>query len=105
MKYYQKNNCEIFFVLGINRCYDYSNSILILSFLEIKRCILSEYIESYIGVYKNAGIDKKNYIQKDVKIIRKSLAWMGLIIHGSFHGNIFKNNFSFICFETSKLTV
>lgn len=30
---------------------------------------------------------------------------MGLIIHGSFHGNILKNNFSFICFETSKLTV
>lgn len=71
--YHQKNNCEIFFVLGINRCYDYSNSILILSFLEIKRCILSEYIESYIGVYKNAGIDKKkNNIQKDVKIIRNA---------------------------------
>lgn len=73
MKYYQKNNCEIFFVLGINRCYDYSNSILILSFLEIKRCILSEYIESYIGIYKNAGIDKKkNNIQKDVKITRNA---------------------------------
>lgn len=69
---YQKNNCEIFFVLGRNRCYDYSNSILILSFLEIKRCILSEYIESYIGVYKNAGIDKKKNIQKDVKIIRNA---------------------------------
>lgn len=71
--YYQKNNCEIFFVLGINRCYDYSNSILILSFLEIKRCILSEYIESYIGIYKKAGIDKKkNNIQKDVKITRNA---------------------------------
>lgn len=38
----------------------------------MKRCILSEYIESYIGVYKNAGIDKKNNIQKDVKIIRNA---------------------------------
>lgn len=78
MKYYQKNNCEIFFVLGINRCYDYSNSILILSFLEIKRCILSEYIESYIGVYKNAGIDKKKKTYKKTSKSSEMLKIFGM---------------------------
>lgn len=64
--------------MGINCCYDYLNFILILLFLEIKRCIFLEYIELYIGVYKNVGIDKKKIIYKKMLKLLEMLKIFGM---------------------------